>query len=167
MPNRANLAVSDDGRGQIAASELPRQFQGVNLPLFARKKGVASTTGITPCEFSSPSASTPISLQVKEIIGTMLARASAEDRAKIAEVLAGMTGQPWSATKLNKLVAPSADKRLAVDDLPALSLATGSSALVEFIAAQTGLEAVDPAVARWGRFARKFVQELKQLWEAA
>ena len=174
MPQRANLAVADDGRGQIEASDLPPlvpdadvsrgQFQGVNLPLFPRKKGAASTTEITPCEFSSPSASTPISLQVKEIIGTMLARASAEDRAKIAEVLAGMTGQPWSATKLNKLVAPSADKRLAVDDLPALSLATGSSALVEFIAAQTGLEAVDPATARWGRFARNVARELKELW---
>ena len=94
----------------------------------------------------------------------MLARASSEDRTKIAETLAGMTGQPWSANKLNKLVAPSADKKLAVDDLPALSLATGSSALVEFIAEQAGLEAVDPDVARWGRFARNVARELKELW---
>ena len=180
MPQRANLAVADDGRGQIEASDLPPlvpdadvsrgQSQGVNLPLFTRKKGVASATEITSCEFSSPSSSTPISLQVKEIIGTMLARASAEDRAKIAEVLAGMTGQPWSATKLNKLVAPSADKRLAVDDLPALSLATGSSALVEFIAEQAGLRAVTPEIAKAGALVlgvRESVQEIWKLGETA
>ncbi len=125
------------------------------------RKGYGTALEMTPEAVDTPVDADDIRLQVAEI----LALDADGRRVDVAASMSGRLGNSITKTMIDQWTRGSRlDKNMSAAWIAAWCEATGSTRLMEFIAAQTGLEAVDPATARWGRFARNVARELKELW---
>lgn len=121
------------------------------------KKGPGSATEAAPSPPEHLLADDAFRLQVKEATGLILASFSRDEIAELTGI---------SESRLDNICRETGNKNLFAFEVPALTAATGSPALLEFLAQQVGYDVDRALIVRLGRIAAERAR-LEKEWLSA